>query len=744
MASNPRNMDEGEFIAYLAKKGITDTIRKVSDGEVEIYFDCPFSGCDDDSRPNEKHCSFNLNKCVYNCWKCGQKGNYIDLLKYFGDYEDYCAEQKAKRASKAPGRKPKLETVVQNMLKKTDQQARDYFKSRGLNDESIDKYMLGYWDYDGRHGYMIPIRGGDGQIAYVKLRRTREDEQAEMLAKSIGKARPIPKYTVYPTGAKVVLVGADELKKSNSTDVLVCEGELDRIIAIQEGVKMPVVTGGGGAQTFKDEWLEQLEGRRNIYLCFDNDDAGESGVDSLARRLVDNLPEASIFKITLPFEEGSHGDLTDYFVQKRGTADELFTKYAKYHSGAEPIDASKFKEISVDDVAKILDLTIVDNYANKIIIFLAMLLAYTEEEQLTVMLNARSSTGKTYLVDEVSSLFPLPDIHRWGKTSPKAIYYNPKLTKVDDNGDRYIDLERSIIIFSEQQGPETLENMRAFLSHDSKKTPFMLVNKEGNKNTAPEGYLLGYASTFFCSANMRIDEQEQTRSFILSPKCSEETVRAAITLSFKKNSDKKAYLAWLNSDEDRKLLKDRILYIKSLHVDQINIEDEKYAEERYCELMRAISAPAQRKSKHFTSLAKGIALLNAPYRMKEGVVVATKKDVDEAVKIWKYVCESMFYGIPPEVLDFYKNYILPVYLEANKTANDGEKLGVVLAQICMYYYDKTKSWPNGDMVNKMYIPILEGISFIECKQVKKAQGGDGRQKYIVPKVFFDDDLEEKR
>ena len=270
----------------------------------------------------------------------------------------------------------------------------------------------------------------------------------------------------------------------------------------------------------------------------------------------------------------------------------------------------------------------------------------------------------------------------------------------------------------------------------------MLVNRENGKNTAPEGYILGFASVFFCSANMRIDEQEQTRSFILSPECTEETVRAGIEISVARNTNREAFLNWLNSNEDRRLLKDRILYIKSLHVGQIDISDGDYVKKRFYEKIRAVTPAMQRKIKHFMSLIKGIALLNAPFRMNDdGKIVATNKDVDEAAKLWEAVSESMFYGLPPQVIDFYKNYVLPAYLEINEGVEESRRQPVTTNQICMFYYNRTQNWPNPDMVNKMYIPILEGTAFIECIQIKKEQGGDGRQKYIIPQVFFGDELE---
>ena len=732
MASNPSNMREDEFISYLARHGINETKRR---GD-EVSFPCPFGGCDDDHRGGEElHCGFDLGSCTYNCFKCGAKGNFITLLKHFGDYEEYDTEQKLKQSSASGGRKTKLETVVQNIHKKTrdSKEVREYFNGRGINNDSIDKYMLGVGALGGRHGFIIPIFDREGKVAYVKIRRMPEDESAETIAETLGSKSSIPKYVVYPAKSKLLLVGEDELVKSTSSDVLICEGELDRIIAIQEGVKMPVVCGGGGAQTFKEEWIYALKNMRNIYICLDRDKAGEDGFKNLASKIADHIPTASIYKVALPFDDDTHGDLTDYFVQKCGTADELFSGYSEYYCGAEPIDVPGLKEMSVDDVANVLDTTIKNNRVNKVIAFLAMLLAYTEDSQLNVMFNAQSSTGKTYITLEVAKYFPVQDIKVYGRTSKTAFYYNESLMKHDDNGGFYIDLERRILVFAEQPDMQLLENLRSFLSHDLKKTPFILTNKSKNgRNVANEGYILGFASTLFCSANMRIDEQEQTRSLILSPESTAETVKAGVAESIARNSNKDAYLAKLNSDEARKSLMERILYIKSLHVGQIDISDSEYLESRFYENLRSTPPRVQRQIGHFISLVKGMALLNAPFRMAGNKIVATKKDIDEATKLWYAISESMFYGVPPQALDFYKNCIIPAYYVINEART--KKKGITYDELANYYFKQTGSYPNLDMVRKMFIPALQCASLISYDKDED----DKRQMLITPLVFFED------
>ena len=737
MTSNPNNMPKEDFISYLAGHGIYET--KYDNRKNEVSFSCPFNRCDDDRRneSEELHCSFNCTDCVYHCFKCGADGNYITLRKHFGDYEEYCKEEKAKHVPAENARKPSLDSFVRNIHKKTREsdEVRNYFNNRGINNDSIDKFMLGTGEFNGRRSFVIPVFDKNGKVAYVKLRRT--DDVIETIAETFGKEADVPKYTVYPTGSKLIMVGEDQLAKSTSSDVLICEGELDRIIAIQEGIDIPVVTSGGGAQTFKDEWIEQLKNMRNIYICMDKDDAGESGFKKLAQRLIKAVPNASIYKITLPFDNDKYKDLTDYFICGFGVADDLFAKYSEFYGGAKPIDASQFEEMSVEDIASVLDLTIKHDFISKTVTFLAMTLAYTESDQLNIMFNAASSTGKTYICTEVGKLFPKQDVKDFSKTTPTAFYYSKEFSRIDEKtGQRYIDLERINLIFSELPDTKLQENLRSLLSHDSKRTPFALTNKNKNgRNAADEGYILGFPSVFFCSANMKIDEQEQTRCLILSPETTREKLMASIDENITKNSNKDAYTNIIEKNEARKQLMERILYIKSLNVGNIYIGDSKYLKKVFMDGRKAILPKTQREVSHFISLVKGMALINAPLRMTDGKIITTNKDVDEAVKLWKPLSKCMSYGISPQLLDFYESIILPAYY-AKKEKHEGIKIkGITFKEIIDEYFSQNGSLPNTENIRKQYIPALEAATLIACEKDET----DKRQKLIVPLVFVDSD-----
>lgn len=743
--NNPTFMSPEDFKAYLAKHGIAET--KTSRDGKEVSFPCPFNGCDDDHRTNEEyHCSFNCDTCVYNCFKCAEKGNFITLMQYFDDYDEWRSEQKKNQKPVSAKKQPSLEAQVKKYHEATREQVREYFNGRGINNKSIDSFMLGAGIFGGQRGLMIPVFDREDKIAYVKLRRAPEDEASETIADSMGKKNPVSKYRVYPTDSQLLLVGEAELTKSTSSDVLICEGELDRILAMQEGVKIPIVT-GGGANIFKDEWIDALKNMRNIYICFDKDKAGEDGCSKLSQRLAERIPNASIFKISLPFEEGSHADLTDYFTTKKGTADELFSKYSKHIAGTKPIDASKFKELTIDDIAKTLNTTIKHDNVNKVITFLAMLLTYTDSDQINVMFNASSSTGKSYICLETSKYFPEQDVSIYGKTSPTAFFYSQKLRKKDNQtGEPYVDLARRIMIFTELPDTQLQENLRSILSHDRKKVPFANTNKsgKGGKNVADEGYLLGFPSAFFCSANTNIDEQEQTRCLILSPDSTREKVMAGIDTYIDRSCHKDAFDAKLRNDSERKALMERILYVKSLNVKTVDINDSDYLRELFLGKLKGNVPPrAMREIHKVTALAKAMALINAPFRSStDGVITGTKKDIDSAIELWGAICESLVNGLPPQVFDFYKKVILPTWLKKN--TNTIEPKGITYQEIRLAYNNIMGSWPSQDTMRKRWMPTLQDVNFVSIYRVTKDKGGDGRSLYITPLVFFNDDLEKDK
>ena len=171
---------------------------------------------------------------------------------------------------------------------------REYLNQRGLTDAVLDRNQI---SWDGNR-IVIPVFDTDGVWLFNKYRRDP--------AKNDG-----PKYT-YDAGSTSQLYGIDKVQ--DAKEIIICEGELDSLILEAQGFVAVCSTGGAG--TFREEWAQLLTGK-DLYVCMDNDAAGDNG----RARVTSIIP--SIKSIPLPPEVGPHGDITDFFV-KLGKKKEFF------------------------------------------------------------------------------------------------------------------------------------------------------------------------------------------------------------------------------------------------------------------------------------------------------------------------------------------------------------------------------------------------------------------------------------
>lgn len=185
--------------------------------------------------------------------------------------------------------------VENNPLPRT---IRDYLREkRGLSDDVIDRFSL---SWNGTR-ITIPIFDRAGQFAFCKYAKDPDDESDS------------PKMLL-PPGARAELYGWEHLR-DGAKEIVICEGEFDRLVLEEQGIA--AVTSTAGAGTFREEWADALSTVPNLYVCFDNDDAGRTGVKNVVRL----LPETRVIK--LPEEVGVNGDITDYFVRLKRSADEF-------------------------------------------------------------------------------------------------------------------------------------------------------------------------------------------------------------------------------------------------------------------------------------------------------------------------------------------------------------------------------------------------------------------------------------
>src|SRR2546422_1878482 len=182
-----------------------------------------------------------------------------------------------------------LAALAANYHKALPGRMRQYLNNRGITDLLIDFHLLG-WNGD---RITIPISNPEGEIAFFKLAKDPEDNV------------PGPKMLASP-GSYVELYGWEEVLKSPS-QIIICEGEFDRLVLEAQG--FIAVTSTGGAGIFRREWAAEFHAIASVYVCYDRDAAGKNG----AARVGELIPHARI--VELPEEVDDGGDVTDFFVR---------------------------------------------------------------------------------------------------------------------------------------------------------------------------------------------------------------------------------------------------------------------------------------------------------------------------------------------------------------------------------------------------------------------------------------------
>jgi DNA primase len=158
---------------------------------------------------------------------------------------------------------------------------------RGISERVITTNNLS-WSEE-KDALVIPAYDEHGEFLFNKYRRNPNREDGS-------------KYW-NDDGAQAALFGAQLLSKEKQI-VVICEGELDALLIQSQG--LIAVSSTGGAGTFKPEWYKMLQ-PHEIYICYDNDQAGWSGMEKVA----------SLFPLVhmayLPSSLKDGADITDYY-----------------------------------------------------------------------------------------------------------------------------------------------------------------------------------------------------------------------------------------------------------------------------------------------------------------------------------------------------------------------------------------------------------------------------------------------
>lgn len=209
------------------------------------------------------HCYMDLEEGAWFCHKCNERGNLVTLQRDLGDLD-----RKEYRRSVLPPRKstPPVELAAVDRYHAAflqSREAQEYMAGRGFTLDTCKAHRIGF-----KPGFIGMPTFRDGKCVVIKWRSLPPSEKT---------------FRREPSGAESLLFNGDVLK-SNPTEVIVAEGEMDALTLLQAG--FPNVVGiPTGASSLPEECIVPLKKVPKVFLAYDPDPAGIRGAETAAKRI---------------------------------------------------------------------------------------------------------------------------------------------------------------------------------------------------------------------------------------------------------------------------------------------------------------------------------------------------------------------------------------------------------------------------------------------------------------------------
>lgn len=271
---------------------------------------------------------------VWSDFATGDSGDMLDLWaatrgialfeaiaeakKWLGIEDDTAFLGKKRKDYKKPKKPP---------ARKVQSDVETYLKGRGLTDKSINAYQIGQLETLGsKKGPWIvfPFKRGEDLVFLKYLHLNRDSDGKKVVQAEAGCEPCLMGWPVVPPRNKFVAI---------------TEGEIDAMSVFECEIPALSVPFGAGTGA-KNSWIEndwdRLEQFTEIFLCFDQDEAGQIAVKDVAQRL--GLHRCKI--VNLPCKDANETlqskgkkELVQCFVDAETIDPEELQRSGKYTSG---------------------------------------------------------------------------------------------------------------------------------------------------------------------------------------------------------------------------------------------------------------------------------------------------------------------------------------------------------------------------------------------------------------------------
>lgn len=171
---------------------------------------------------------------------------------------------------------------------------KDFMAKRGLSRKTIEQRLIG-WDMRA-NAYTIPIFDAGGGLLNVRRYSMDADTDRRKIWSISGHGGPV----LYP------------IDVLDSDPLIVCEGELDALLTIQNGYA--AITRTGAAKVWDVTWSKLFSGKM-VYLCHDADHAGAAANSAVAKHLYKFAREVRYISLPYGITEKHGKDLTDFWLE---------------------------------------------------------------------------------------------------------------------------------------------------------------------------------------------------------------------------------------------------------------------------------------------------------------------------------------------------------------------------------------------------------------------------------------------
>jgi len=313
-------------------EGETPTHRN-ADGTREWNMHCPFHG---DER---RSASLNVDKGLYYCFICGGMP-VTALIRRRAEWGDPRHANNGNVNLNGQPTDKKIRVISQAMVDgwhsalMSNRGALQWLhERRGLTDDTINKFQIGY--QDGRN-YTIPVYDSDGELANIRYYNPNPAEGRRKIWGETGYNKP-PR--LYPLSSL----------EANPYEILIVAGEWDAMLAIQYGFN--AITRTAGENQWDISWGPHFKGKR-VYIAQDMDEEGQTGNNKIARSLLPVTQEVYIVKLPYPVLAKHGKDITDLLTDEGPDALKLAMSEAEQYvprKGARRKATAEIETVSVLD-----------------------------------------------------------------------------------------------------------------------------------------------------------------------------------------------------------------------------------------------------------------------------------------------------------------------------------------------------------------------------------------------------------